>query len=74
MRELAVNEYGCTEFLSVTEGDQEISISYWKEQKDIIDWRQNAEHMAAQELGKSKWYKFYQVQVVEIVREYKGVI
>lgn len=73
MRELAMNEYGCSEFVSVTEGDQEISISYWNEQKDIIEWKQNSKHLAAQELGKSKWYKYYQVQVVEIIREYKGI-
>ena len=66
-----MNKYGCSEFVSVTEGDQEISISYWKKQKDIIEWKQNAEHVAAQELGKSEWYKSYEVQMVEIVREYK---
>lgn len=72
MRELALNEYGCSEFVSVTEGDQEISISYWKEQKDIIEWKQNVEHLAAQELGKTVWYKSYQVQIVEVIREYTG--
>ena len=71
MRELAINEYGCSEFISVAEGSQEISISYWKEQKDIIEWKKNVEHMAAQELGKSEWYKSYDVQVVEVIREYK---
>ena len=71
MRELALNEYGCSEFVSVTEGNQEISISYWKEQKSITEWKKNAEHMAAQELGKSEWYKAYNVQVVEVIREYK---
>lgn len=73
MRELAINEYGCCEFISVMEGDQEISISYWKELGDIIKWKQNIEHIAAQKLGKSSWYRSYQVQVVEIVREYEGI-
>lgn len=72
MRELAMSEYGCSEFVSVTEGEQEISISYWKELKDITEWRNNHEHIAAQELGKSEWYKSYDVQVVEIIREYRG--
>ncbi|MGM0987478.1 MAG: antibiotic biosynthesis monooxygenase family protein [Pseudomonadota bacterium] len=72
MRELAINEYGCSEFVSVTEGEKEISISYWKDQKDITEWKKNAEHIAAQELGKSDWYKFYDVQVVEIIRKYSG--
>lgn len=72
MRELAMKEYGCYEFISVTDENQEISISYWKDQKDIVEWKKNAEHIAAQELGKSEWYKSYEVHVVEVIREYKG--
>lgn len=71
MRELAIGEYGCTEFVSVTEADQEIAISYWDNLNNIHKWKQNAEHLVAQELGKSSWYKSYHVQVVEIIREYK---
>ena len=70
MRELALNKYGCKEFVSVTEGEQEISISYWENQEQIIIWKQDSEHLAAQKLGRSKWYKSYKVQVVEIIREY----
>ena len=72
MRELAMNEYGCSEFVSVVEGNQEIAISYWKEQKAIIEWKKNIEHMAAQELGKSEWYKSYDVQIVEVILQYKS--
>jgi len=35
MRELAINKYGCIEFTSVTEGAQEIAISYWQDQEQI---------------------------------------
>ena len=70
MRDLAVQKYGCTEFVSVTDGTQEISISYWQDQKQIKEWKQDSEHIAAQELGKDAWYKSYTVQVVEILREY----
>ncbi len=73
MRELAINNYGCSEFISVTEGDQEISISYWNSVNDISNWKQNSEHLVAQELGKKAWYESYHVQVVEILREYKKV-
>jgi heme-degrading monooxygenase HmoA len=70
MRELAINKYGCSEFTAVIEGEQEIAISYWESQEHITQWKQDAEHLAAQELGRTKWYKFYQTQVVEILREY----
>ena len=71
MRNLAKNKYGCIEFTSVTEGTNEIAISYWQSLEQITLWKNDVNHMAAQELGRSKWYKKYQVQVVEIIREYK---
>ena len=70
MRELAINKYGCTEFVAVTEGNYEIAISYWKNQEQIKKWKQDAEHLVAQELGRSTWYKTYKVEVVELIREY----
>ncbi|TDR75022.1 hypothetical protein [Photobacterium lutimaris] len=29
MRELAFEKYGCLDFIAVTEGEQEIAMSYW---------------------------------------------
>ena len=71
MRKLATRKYGCSEFVAVTEGNSEIAISYWENEADILAWRQDAEHLAAQELGRCKWYNNYQVQVVKIIRDYK---
>ncbi len=70
MRDLALSEYGCIEFTSTTEGSNEISISYWEMQGQIKAWKENEEHLKAQEIGKRKWYKNYSVQIVEILREY----
>ncbi|MFV1993442.1 MAG: antibiotic biosynthesis monooxygenase [Acidiferrobacterales bacterium] len=70
MQDLAINKYGCTEFISATEAGQEIAISYWQNQAQIKEWKQDIEHLAAQNLGRSTWYKHYKVQVVEIIREY----
>ncbi|HHJ20384.1 MAG TPA: antibiotic biosynthesis monooxygenase [Gammaproteobacteria bacterium] len=72
MRRLAIEKYGSTGFTSVTEDGEEISISYWKTQEQIKAWKNDTEHIAAQELGKSRWYRWYKVQIVEIVREYEG--
>ena len=68
MRELAINEYGCTEFTACTEGNKEIAISYWPSLELIKAWHQNPEHKIAQNLGKTKWYESYQVQVTEVLR------
>lgn len=74
MRDLALNKYGCIEFAALTEGNQEIAISYWESKEQISAWKQDPEHKQAQELGRSRWYKSYKVQIVNIEREYSGKI
>lgn len=70
MRELAFEKYGCLEFFAVTEGNQEVAISYWRDEESIVKWKTDSEHTLAQELGRSKWYESYTVEVVEIKRKY----
>lgn len=70
LRELALQEYGCVEFTSVTEGKDEISISYWESLEQIKNWKQDPKHLVAQDLGRSQFYSSVKVQVVEILREY----
>jgi heme-degrading monooxygenase HmoA len=70
MKTLAISRYGCIDFTSVTEGNEEITVSYWSDQEKIAQWKNDAEHLIAQEMGRSKWYQSYQVEVVEIRREY----
>ena len=71
MRDLAINKYGCVEFTAVTQGKQEIAKFYWDNQDQIKAWKQDPEHREAQKLGRSKWYKSYRVQVVEVIRDYE---
>lgn len=71
MRELALNQYGCIEFIACSEGEEEIAISYWETAEQIKLWKQDAEHLNAQQLGQNKWYASYTVQVVEVQREYR---
>lgn len=70
LRELAREKYACVEFISFSEGDQELAISYWKSQDDIVAWKKDSFHQLAQEKGRDKWYSNYSVEVTEIVRRY----
>lgn len=72
LRDLAMAEFGCTDFVSVTEGEQEIAISYWPDEASIQAWKQQAKHQVAQQLGREGWYKHYKVEVVRILRSYSG--
>lgn len=71
MRELAFKEFGCMDFVSLSEGDEEITLSYWPDEDSIRRWRLHPEHMRAQQLGKEKWYASYSVEVATIQRSYQ---
>lgn len=70
LRELAISKYGCLDLQSVSDGEKEITISYWNNLDDIKRWKQDDRHLLAQKLGEEKWYKSYEVQVVEIIKQY----
>lgn len=70
MREKAQSQYGCLDFISVSEGEQEISISYWPDLDSIKAWKQDADHLQAQRMGRELWYVDYKVEIVELKRSY----
>lgn len=72
MRELALGQFGCLEFAAVTEGQDEIALSYWPNEESIRAWKSHSEHVLAQQLGRERWYQSYIVQVAEITREYRA--
>ena len=47
-----------------------ITVSYWNSAEAIAAWRANAEHLAAQALGKRSWYEHYEVRVAKVERAY----
>ena len=70
LRELALTQFGCLEFTAVTEGDQEIALSYWPDEASIRAWKQQADHLMAQRLGRERWYSHYSVEIAEVRRRY----
>lgn len=47
-----------------------ISVSYWKDLESIKNWKNNAEHLLAQQLGKTKWYQHYSLRIAKVERDY----
>jgi heme-degrading monooxygenase HmoA len=68
MKDLAFKKYGCQDFVSVTEGNEEIAISYWQTLQQIRDWKSDPEHRSAQKKGQEKWYASYNVEICEIIK------
>ncbi len=70
LRDMALRDFGCLEFCAVTEGSHEIALSYWPGLAAIKAWKAQAEHIAAQRLGRERWYSAYRLQIAQIERDY----
>ncbi|MDR1188843.1 MAG: antibiotic biosynthesis monooxygenase [Bifidobacteriaceae bacterium] len=51
-------------------GDLGITVSYWADPAAARAWKQVAEHLAAQERGKSLWYSDYRARIATVDRCY----
>lgn len=68
---LAKQQPGFLRVESVREEDGKgITVSYWESLEAIQDWKANAKHLTAQQLGKEKWYTHYQVEICQVMKEY----
>ncbi len=47
-----------------------ITVSYWSTAESIARWKQDAEHLVAQQLGKDAWYEHYELRVARVERAY----
>lgn len=45
-----------------------ITVSYWASLEAIAAWRRNVEHLAAQTLGRERWYARYSLRVARVER------
>jgi len=71
MVELAASQPGYLGIESVRDpGGFGITVSYWASEEAILDWRANAEHLAAQERGRTTWYEGFELRVARVERAY----
>lgn len=69
MVELAQLQEGFLDIESAR-NDIGITVSYWKSLEAIKNWKQNLDHLDAQQLGVSKWYEKYTVRIALVEKEY----
>jgi heme-degrading monooxygenase HmoA len=71
MLELAAEQPGYLGIDSVRDADGVgITVSYWSDPESIRKWRNVAEHLAAQEKGRSTWYGDFRLRICRVEREY----
>jgi heme-degrading monooxygenase HmoA len=69
MLELASQQDG---FLGAESARNEIGItvSYWRDQESIRNWRDHLEHSIARERGRKEWYKSFKTRIAKVERDY----
>jgi heme-degrading monooxygenase HmoA len=70
MEELAKKQAG---YLGMDTARNEvgITVSYWVSLDAIKSWKHNTEHLIAQQKGRHEWYRWYNVRICKVEREYE---
>jgi heme-degrading monooxygenase HmoA len=60
---------GFVDIKSFTADDGErLTVVRWQDAATLQAWADDAKHVAAKNLGRAKWYEYYDLEVAEIVR------
>ena len=51
-----------------------VTISYFRSMAELVAWKNVPEHVEAQALGRSSFYREYEIEVAEIVRHYEWAL
>ena len=59
-------------FLGVESAREEvgITVSYWESLDAIAAWKNDTAHLAAQQLGRDRWYEAYKTRICKVERDY----
>jgi heme-degrading monooxygenase HmoA len=67
MVELAQTMPGFLGFESARE-ESGITVSFWRDEKSIQNWKQQSEHKLAQQSGIKQWYASYEMHIARVER------
>jgi heme-degrading monooxygenase HmoA len=57
-------------FQSLADPGKILSLSFWKDEESIRQWRNIEMHRQAQEKGRAAVFKDYRLRIAEVVRDY----
>ena len=57
-------------FSSLSDEDKFLSISFWRDEKALKQWREQHQHRKAQEKGRGEIFKDYRIIVAKVIRDY----
>ena len=57
-------------FESLTEPGKILSLSFWRDEDAVQEWRQRESHRAAQARGRGEVFRDYRLRIAGVVRDY----
>ena len=57
-------------FQSLNDPGRLLSVSFWRDEEAVRNWRHVEEHRAAQSAGRAGVFKDYRLRVAEVLRDY----
>ena len=60
-------------FQSLVDEEKILSLSFWRDERAIAEWRNVIEHRNAQKKGKDSLFHSYRIRVAEVKRDYSAV-
>jgi len=70
MEKLAAEQPGYLGMEHAGSHKEAITISYWRDEESILNWKNVAAHKTAQQSGRDIWYENYITRVCRVERQY----
>jgi heme-degrading monooxygenase HmoA len=51
------------------EDGERLTIVRWTDHETLRQWREQARHRIAQRTGREQWYRYYRMEIADVVRE-----
>ena len=72
LRKIALKTAGCLDIVSFCDNDKETTISYWLDEASLNYWQKHQQHFLAKKIGREKWYKSYEVEILKLKNSYQS--
>jgi heme-degrading monooxygenase HmoA len=57
-------------FESLSQPGKVLSLSFWRDEQAVEEWRRHGEHRAAQKRGREEIFQDYRLRVASVLRDY----
>lgn len=59
-------------FQSLSTEGKLLSLSWWRDEEAVLEWKKNAFHQEAQAEGRESVFSYYRIRIAHVVRDYSS--